>query len=241
VNYFQAGVSTDQRRALVLSTNPNGGCTLEDACFFAVDPGVTWRPASNISFTLGPGYSYEESRAQYVRAVDDPTATAFFGRRYVFADLTQRTVSMDTRVAVTFTPSLTFELYVQPFIASADYARYKEFAAPRELTKRVYGVDVGTIAPRAGDAAGFVVDPDGDGPAGAFDVDDPSFTLRSLRGNAVVRWEYRPGSTLFLVWTLNHQDALADGDLDLTRDVRGVFNGPLESIFLVKLNYWFGF
>jgi hypothetical protein len=241
VNYFQAGVSTDQRRALVLSTNPNGGCTLEDACFFAVDLGVTWRPASNISFTLGPGYSYEESRAQYVRAVDDPTATAFFGRRYVFADLTQRTVSMDTRVAVTFTPSLTFELYVQPFIASADYARYKEFAAPRELTKRVYGVDVGTIAPRAGDAAGFVVDPDGDGPAGAFDVDDPSFTLRSLRGNAVVRWEYRPGSTLFLVWTLNHQDALADGDLDLTRDVRGVFNGPLESIFLVKLNYWFGF
>ncbi|HEX9632476.1 MAG TPA: hypothetical protein VGA02_08410 [Gemmatimonadales bacterium] len=57
----------------------------------------------------------------------------------------------------------------------------------------------------------------------------------------MVRWEYRPGSTLFLVWTLNHQDALAEGALDLTRDVRGVFNGPVESIFLVKLNYWFGF
>jgi hypothetical protein len=140
-----------------------------------------------------------------------------------------------------FTPSLTFELYVQPFIASAEYARYKEFAAPRELTKLVYGEDVGTIAARPGEPAGFVVDPDGIGPAESFEIDDPSFTLRSLRGNAVLRWEYRPGSTLFLVWTLDHQDALPDGDLDLTRDVQGVFNGPLENIFLVKLNYWFGF
>jgi hypothetical protein len=240
MNYVQVGLATDDRRAVTLSTNPNGGCTLEGACFFAVDLGVTWRPASSVSLTVAPAYSYEESRAQYVDAVDDPTAGAFFGRRYVFSDLTQRAVSMDTRVAVTFTPSLTLELYVQPFIASAAYGRYKEFAAPRELTKLVYGEDVGTIAPRT-DATGFVVDPDGPGPAGAFEIDDPSFTLRSLRGNAVVRWEYQPGSTLFFVWTLDRQDALSDGTLDVSRDVRGVFRGPLRSIFLIKLNYWLGF
>jgi len=241
INFFQAGVSTDQRRSVVLSSDPNGGCTLEGACFVTVDLGITWRPASNISFTLSPAYSYEEARAQYVRAVDDPTAAAFYGRRYVFSDLTQRTVSMDTRVAVTFTPSLSFELYVQPFVASAAYGRYKEFAAPREVTKRVYGEDVGTVAPDPAAPRRVVVDPDGDGPATAFTIDDPSFTLRSLRGNAVVRWEYLPGSTLFLVWTLDRQDELADGALDFTRDVRGVFRGPLRSIFLVKLNYWFGF
>jgi hypothetical protein len=241
MNFLQAGVSTDGRKALVLSSNPNGGCSLEGACFFAVDLGVTWRPASNISFTLAPSYAYDESRAQYVQGVDDPTAGAFYGRRYVFADLTQRTISMDTRVAVTFTPSLSFELYVQPFIASAAYARYKEFAAPRELTKVVYGEDVGTITPDPADPARFLVDPDGAGPAAAFGIDDPSFTLRSLRGNAVVRWEYLPGSTLFFVWTLDREDVLAAGRLDLARDVRGVFRGPLRSIFLVKLNYWFGF
>ena len=241
MNYVQVGLSTDQRKTLSLSTDPNAGCTFEDACFYAVDLSVTWRPASNVSLSFAPGYSYQEALAQYVQAVDDSTATAFYGRRYVFSDLTQRTVSMDTRVAITFTPSLTFELYVQPFIASAAYARYKEFAAPRELTKLVYGEDVGTIAARPGDPAGFVVDPDSPGPAESFELDDPSFTLRSLRGNAVLRWEYRPGSTLFFVWTLDHQDALAGGDLDLTRDVQGIFNGPLENIFLVKLNYWFGF
>jgi hypothetical protein len=241
MNYVQLGLETDDRRSIVLSTEPNGGCTLEGACFVAVDLGVTWRPASNLSFHVAPAYSYEASRAQYVQAVDDPTATAFYGRRYVFSDLTQHTVSMDTRVAVTFTPSLTFELYVQPFIASAAYGRYKEFAAPRGLTKLVYGADLGTIAPHPGDPARFLVDPDGDGPAASFEIDDPSFTLRSLRGNAVVRWEYLPGSTVFFVWTLDHQDELADGALDFTRDVRGVFRGPLQSIFLVKLNYWFGF
>lgn len=239
---FHLSVSTDGRKRLVLEGD--GALTLgsEGTRSWAGDLELTWHPLSNVALSIAPGYEFDESREQYVRAVEDPTATAFFGRRYVFSAVTQRTLSMDTRLNVTFTPNLTLELFAQPFISSGDYLSFSEFAAPRELTKLTYGRDVGTITSRQGDgAAEITVDPDGSGPAAEFSFPDPSFTVRSLRGNAVLRWEYLPGSTLFLVWTQSREDALDIGNLDFGRDVGGLFRAPAENIFLVKLNYWIGF
>jgi len=241
INFFSVGLTTDERRAIVLSASPSYGRTLDGASSIELGVDVQWRPVSNIALSIEPAYAYSESRAQYVRAVADPTAVAFSGTRYVFADLTQKEVSMETRVAVTFTPNLTLELFLQPFISSGAYTNFKEFAEPRKLEKLIYGTDVGTVTVREGDPPVYEIDPDGGGPAASFEIEDPSFTVRSLRGNAVLRWEYRPGSTLFLVWTQSREDALTVGQLDFSRDARAVFRGPAENIFLVKVNYWLGF
>jgi hypothetical protein len=175
-----------------------------------------------------------------VQAVSDSFATAFGGTRYVFADLVQHTVSMETRFNVTFTPNLTFELYVQPLIASGAFSRYKEFAAPRGLKKLTYGQDIGTVSVVSGPPDTAIVDPDGAGPAASFPVVDQSFTIRSLRGNAVLRWEYHPGSTLYLVWTRESDSFLYRGAIDLGPDARSLFQGPAQNIFLLKVNYWLG-
>ncbi|MDH4043913.1 MAG: carbohydrate binding family 9 domain-containing protein [Gemmatimonadota bacterium] len=241
LNYFEAGVTTDERKTVVLEVGTNFGCTFEDACFTEVGLDVRWRPASNVTLSFEPAYAYSGARAQYVTTVADPTATAFAGARYVFSDLVQREVSMETRLAITFTPNLTLELFLQPFISSGAYTDFKEFAVPRQLDKLVYGRDVGTVTVRGGEPPVYEIDPDGGGPAEPFEIEDPSFTVRSLRGNAVLRWEYLPGSTLFLVWTQSREDALNTGELDFGRDARAVFRGPAENIFLVKVNYWFGF
>ena len=149
---------------------------------------------------------------------------------------------MDTRFNVTFSPTLTLELFAQPLIASGDYSRYKEYAAPRGLRKLVYGVDVGTIdSVTAGPPRRTYIDPDGPGgPAPQFSIQDPSFTLRSLRGNAVLRWEYHPGSTLFLVWTRQGETSLTRGTIDFGNDAGALFQGPSQNIFLLKVNYWLG-
>ncbi|NIM49401.1 MAG: hypothetical protein GTO22_09115 [Gemmatimonadales bacterium] len=171
-------------------------------------------------------------------AVDDPTATAFYGTRYVFSDLEQNSLSMNTRLNVTFTPNLTLEVFLQPLISSNQFTNFKEYDRPRELAKSVYGRDVGTIAT---DGATYTVDPDGPaGPAEPFTFDNPDFNFRSLRGNAVLRWEFRPGSTLYLVWTQSRADDAPVGDLDFGRDVRALFDAPAENIFLLKINYWIG-
>ncbi len=85
----------------------------------------------------------------------------------------------------------------------------------------------------------YTVDPDGAGPAESFSFDKPDFNLRSLRGNAVLRWEFRPGSTLFLVWTQSRSDEAPVGDFKFRRDVRALFEADADNIFLLKINYWF--
>ena len=243
-NFWSAFVSTDSRKAVVADLQGDVSCNGDGDCSHDASVSLQLKPASNVSLSLGPSISRSRTQNQYVTTVDDPTASAFSGRRYVFADLVQNTLSMDTRVNVTFTPNLTFELFAQPLIASGQYSRYKEFAAPRQAQRLVYGEDVGTVAvqpaTQPGDADVYTIDPDGAGPAASFDITDPSFTFRSLRGNAVLRWEYLRGSTLYLVWTRTASSDLTRGSIDFGTDTRALFRGPATNIFLIKLNYWFG-
>jgi len=240
--YQEMDVSSDSRKRIAVSAFPYYRRTDEGRIGYGFGPTVTIRPASNVSLSFSPSYNYNESSAQYVQAVSDSTAAAFYGNRYVFADLRQKSLSFDTRINVTFTPTLTFELYAQPFVSAVHYSRFKEFAAPRTLRKLVYGEDVGTVSTTrdaAGTVTDYTVDPDGAGPAAAFSFANPDFTLRSLRGNAVVRWEYRPGSTIFLVWTRDGSDTAGyAGDVAFSRDVDALFHAKADNVFLVKASWW---
>ncbi|MDX1624115.1 MAG: DUF5916 domain-containing protein [Gemmatimonadota bacterium] len=236
---FLAGfVGTDRRKPVSFTLNPSLGWNEEGARDWSVRLGVDVRPVSNVSLSVGPRFSHSESTDQFVTSREDPVAEDFFGRRYVFSDLEQTTVSFDTRLDWTFTPTLSLELFAQPFVSSNDFSRFKEFAAPRRLEKRVYGEDVGTIRPEGEDA--FVIDPDGTGPAEAFTISDPDFNFRSLRGNLVLRWEYLPGSTFFFVWTQDRRSRIFRGDFDFRRDFDELFEAEPDDIFLVKATYWLG-
>jgi hypothetical protein len=244
LNYWETDLSTDSRKSVVVNSSLSYDRASDGKGDWSTSLTLQLRPVSNVTVSLGPSFSHNETSYQYVTAVIDPTATLFAGTRYVFADLRQNSVAMDTRFNVTFSPNLTFELFVQPLIASGAYSRYKEFAAPRELRKLTYGTDVGTdsVVPGvAGQPDTHVIDPDGAGPAARFSITDPSFVFRALRGNAVLRWEYRPGSTLFLVWTRSSESDLARGTIDFGPDSRALFRGPAQNIFLLKMNFWLGF
>jgi hypothetical protein len=163
---------------------------------------------------------------------------ATFGRRYVFGTLDRNQLALETRLAWTFTPHLSLQLFVQPLVVAADFTDLAEFRAPRTYDFDVYGRDRGTISR---DPSGrYEVDPDGAGPAASFKFDDPSFNLRSLRGNAVLRWEYRPGSTLFLVWQQQRSATEPFGDFDFGRDFGAIFDPAAENVFAVKATYWIG-
>ncbi|NUQ21184.1 MAG: hypothetical protein HOQ09_09510, partial [Gemmatimonadaceae bacterium] len=197
----------------------------------------------NIFVELAPQYRSDEGDAQYVTTVADPTATLFAGKRYVFGYIRTKTVSLETRVNWTFRPDLTLQLYAQPFVATGDYSRFREFAAPRTVKKLEYGRDIGTITHHAASRT-YTVDPDsttrGNGPAAKFTFGDPNFTYRSLRGTAVLRWEYRPGSTMFFVWTQQRSGNDPFGDFQFRRDYSGLFHDRPDNVFLIKATYWIG-
>lgn len=240
--FFNANINSDSRKRVSFSINPNMSRGDKGNKSYNLGVGVDIRPASNITVGFFPSYSRSTGVMQYVTAVPDPTNTAFFGSRYILSDLLQKTVGFDTRVNMTFSPTLTFELYAQPFISSVHFARFKQVATPRSQTLHVFGEDVGTVATQLdsnGRIQSYTIDPDGTGPAAAFSVDNPDFVTRSLRGNAVLRWEYRPGSTLFLVWTrTGSNDDGRLGNLDFSRDLDALFGAKSDNIFLVKVNFW---
>lgn len=172
-----------------------------------------------------------------MRSVSDALATSTFGRRYVFADIKQTTLSMDTRIEWTFTPTLSLQMYAQPFVATGSYENFKEFLTPKKYDFAVYGRDKGTLAKNSGV---YTVDPDGTGPATSFQFGDPNFNVRSLRGNAVVRWEYRPGSALFFVWQQERSGFEPIGDFSASRDIGDIFKTTPTNVFLLKATYWLG-
>ena len=170
-----------------------------------------------------------------------------YGRRYVFAGLNRTTLSFDTRVNVTFTPDLSLQLYLeQPFISIGDYGQLREFAEPDSYDFFDYGGEAGTL--ERNDDGSYQVDPDGAGPAADFRFSNRDFNYRSLIGNAVLRWEWRPGSTLYLVWQQRRIDSVtgADdtgnygwvGDFDLSRDTQDMFSTKPDNVFAIKVNYW---
>jgi hypothetical protein len=83
------------------------------------------------------------------------------------------------------------------------------------------------------------VDFDYDGEAD-YSFTDRDFNIRSWIGNAVIRWEYRPGSTLFLVWQRQQSDRAFMGDFDFGRDASALLEAPADNRFIIKMNYWLG-
>jgi len=154
--------------------------------------------------------------------------------------VTTRQLSLETRVNWTLRPTVTLQLYAQPFFASGDYSSFNEYAAPRVVKQLEYGKDMGTVTRNASTGA-YTLDPDGaSGPAQAFTLSDPNFSDRSLRGTAVLRWEYRPGSTLYFVWTQQRSGESSAGDLSFRRDYRSLLGDRPDNVFVVKATYWVG-
>ncbi len=237
-NVEQVEISTDARKPVVFDfmVQPVQGVQ-SPTHSMTYRPGIALKPAANIFIQLSPSYSTNEDDAQYVTSVTDPTATAFYGSRYVFAFVHTKTVSLDTRINWTFTPNLTLQLYAQPFVASGKYSSFREFRAPRTIDKLVYGKDIGTITPTTD---GYRIDPDGAGPAQPFTLDNPDFTDTSLRGTAVLRWEYRPGSTIYFVWTQERAGSDPTGDFTLGSARTAMFNDHPTNVFQIKATYWIG-
>ena len=201
------------------------------------DPSIasSFRVSPTLRVRFEPSCSVVHALAQYVTRVPDASATATYGSRYVFATLDQRVVSLVTCADWTLTPRLSFQLYLQPLVVSGAYSSFKEFRAPGTYQFDVYGRQRGSIMR---DPRGFYrVDP---GNGATFMIADPDFNFRSLLGNAVARWEYRPGSTLYLVWQQSRTDVEPFGSFDFSRDYRGLLDRSPQNVFAVKLTYWLG-
>ena len=197
------------------------------------------RPWTALTLSATPTYLRSRTIAQYLSTVPDATATATFDSRYVFGGLEQTEWSIPLRVNLVLTPRLSLQLYTQALLSTGDFPTIRELAAPRTYDFPVYGEDVGTIA-RDPELPFYTIDPDGAGAAGSFRIPVPDFNFKSLRVNAVLRWEFRPGSAAYVVWTQRRQDGRNPGNHAFGRDLGDLFAAPADDVFMVKLAWWLG-
>ena len=232
-------IQTDRRRRLSVELEGS----LRDRDFGAwsrrIGLEIDFRPWDALTLSINPSWLRSHTIAQYLDTVPDPTAVATSGSRYVFGELDRDEVSMPLRLNLALSPKLSLQVYSQPLVSVGAYASIRELAAPRTYDFPVYGTDRGTIE-RDG-VGGFVIDPDGpEGPAASFGLADRAFNFKSLRVNAVLRWEPRPGSALFAVWQQNRQGRAHPGDFSLGRDFDDLLGAPSDDVFLIKLAWWIG-
>lgn len=177
----------------------------------SIDFSVEWKPAANVSVQLNPFLLWNIEDAQYVTEVEDPAATATFGKRYAFAELNHTELSASMRLNWTFTPRLSLQFYAQPLVSAGDYHNVKSLVRPKSYEFEKYdGVTVS------------------------------DFNFKSLRGNAVLRWEYLSGSTLYFVWTQSRSDFEDTGEFRFNRSFDRLLSATADNIFLIKASYWLG-
>ena len=215
-----------------------------DAFYHNISLSVTMRPVSSVSVSFGPAYAFNLDRGHWIESIDDPLATGTYGKRYIFADLVYKELSAQIRVDWTLTPTLSFQLFAQPFLSTGNYTNFKELARPRSFDFLVFGKDGSTIKNNIdadGSIGSYDLDPDGSsGIAPVMNVSNPNFNYVSLRGNAVLRWEYMSGSTLFLVWTQSRSDDIVDGTFAFSGSFNRLVTAKPDNIFMLKLTYWIG-
>jgi hypothetical protein len=199
---------TDNRKAISAFWNSYYENDRQGTTRFNMGPSVTWRPTPATSVSTGFRYNINNDDAQWVTNESVGDTT-----RYVFARLQQRTSAFTFRVNYTLTPELSFQSYAEPFVSAGEYTDYKELVDGRAATyeDRYRPYDY----------------------AGSAD-----FNIRSFRTTNVLRWEYKPGSALFVVWQQNRSGFEDLGDFQFSRDFGGVFSAPAHNVFLVKLSYW---
>ncbi len=196
-----------------------------------------WKPNPQIGLTIGPEYAYTYNIYQWIDRIEDPNATETFDVRYVFGELSQKTISANIRLNWIFNPQLSLQLYLQPLIAVGNYKRFKELEKPNSEEYHVYE-DNGALINYNSEDDEYIVDPDGSGPAEQFTFSNPDFNFKSLRGNVVLRWEYLPGSVFYFVWTHNKINEDDPGKFRFSRDFGNLWNSEADNVFLIKFSYW---
>ena len=209
INHWM-NLNTNDRKPLSVSAFGYWNNNFNGSRYWEAGPTVTYRPASAVMLQVGGFYGSNKDDAQWIENLDEDPADT----HYVFGRLEQTTVSIRLRLNYTIRPNLSLQLYGNPFVSAGHYQNYKELVNGR--------------AERYQDRyAPFAY------------TENADFNVLSFRTTNVLRWEFKPGSTLFVVWQQGREEEGERGDFRFGRDFRQTFSTAAANTLLVKLAYWF--
>ncbi|MEN8117502.1 MAG: DUF5916 domain-containing protein [Bacteroidota bacterium] len=194
-----------------------------------------YRPLKSLKVEVSPEINLYNDNLQYVTQTEYNSGT-----RYIMAQIDRTTVNMSLRINYNITPDLTIQYWGQPFVATGDYADFKHITDSKadNLEDRYHLYSDDQISFNTDDNV-YEIDDNSDGTID-YSFGKPDFNVKEFLSNLVVRWEYRPGSTVYLVWNQTRNGYNNDGTFDFANDVENLFDVKPHNIFLIKFSYRLG-
>lgn len=192
-----------------------------------------YKISRKLNILLSPSYSRNKSNLQWI--IEDKMLNE---ARYIFGLLDQTTASLTFRLNYSPTPEFSIQYYGQPFISAGSYSQFKYFTNPRAKGAARYHVYDSNQITYESAMDYYHIDENRDGTTD-FSFSNPKFNVQEFLSNFVVRWEYMPGSTLYIVWSQVRNNVTTDGEVLLGQNLKDLFSIGSYDVFLVKMNYWF--
>ncbi len=237
---FYGGVSTSERKKLVAELDLRYGWGFENY-YEEYELGVelSYRPFNTLTLSAEPEWSKTRNIMQYVETTDNDGDSD--DPRYIFGSIDQEILSISFRIDYSITPDLTIQYWGQPFFGSGSYTDFKYITDPNAaaFTDRFHTYNDNEIIFDEENGS-YQVDEDIDG---SFDYsfEKPDFTVSEFLSNLVIRWEFLPGSTAYLVWSQTRDYYTGDGYFDMSDQVHELLTARRPyNVFLIKLSYRFG-
>ena len=211
---FWFGINSDERKPFSITLDI--GLRRDDRGFWngQLTPGLSARPSDRLNFSIALGYYPNYDDLQYVQTITHSAAK----NEYILGRIQQKTFALTTRINYSFTPNLSLQVYSQPYISAGWYSHFKRITHPRAKIYKNRFEELDHAENLASD-----------------------FNFKQFRANIVLRWEYYPGSTLFLVWSQGQTDYQGQGSLNLADNLRRLMAAKGDRTFLIKLNHWFSY
>ncbi len=196
--------------------------------------GIRYRPVNSLSISLYPDYDYSKRNLQYVTTDEYNNED-----RYIFGEIERRTVNLTVRIDYSITSDLTIQFYGSPYISSGLYSNFKKITDSKadEYSDRYQFYTGDEIQYDQNDNTYGIFE--SGGTSADYNFDNPDFNFRQYRSNLVLRWEYSPGSLLYLVWSQGRTSDDSNGKFNYFSDMKNLFKEKGQNVILLKLSFRF--
>jgi len=232
---FQIGIGTDSRKKLSAGVNFNSGKGSQRYSKSRdLRLRISYRPIPALNLSLMPNFSISSKAFIYVSTKMENGKNI-----YLVSAIKKEVLSASLRVNFSFTPDLSLEYWGQPFLFSGDYYGFKKVINPDQkvFTSQFHQYTAGEITYDETNNQ-YLIDDNGDGDVN-FTLHNPDFSVMEFRSNMVLRWEFVPGSTFFLVWSQGKNSTSGNGAFNLGSNLEQLMKTRANNIFLVKFSYRF--
>lgn len=229
-------VSTNQQKKLVgeLSASYSVSDIKNNFRSSGYEIGIDYKPINPLQIRLSTNYSLDMRGLQYVDSPEYGNNTD-----YLFAQIDQKTFSGQIRINYNITPDLSLQYWGQPFISAGKYSKFKKITNPLadKYSDRFHVFSANEINYNQNNNEYSIF---GIGNNVLYTLENPEFNIKEFLSNLVFRWEYKPGSTMFIVWSQSRNRDDSIGNFGFSQNMKQLFEKRPYNIFLIKFSYRFG-